>query len=81
MDRAHKISSTSLSFTNEIEKLKTFFGQNNFPNDLVERVVNKNLKNILSPQSIIAEVSKKVIYASIPFMSRNLNRSVHSNIQ
>ena len=81
LDRAYKISSTSLSFTNEIQKLKTFFGQNNFPNDLVERVVNRNLINIFSPRSINAEVSKKVIYASIPFMSRNLNRSVHSDIQ
>ena len=34
LDRAYKISTTYISFTNEIEKLKTFFGQNNFPNDL-----------------------------------------------
>ena len=65
LDRAYKISSIYLSFTNEIEKLKTFFGQNNCLNDLVERVVNKKLKNIFSTQSIIVEVSKKVKYICV----------------
>ena len=66
LDRAYKISSTHLSFTNEIEKLKTFFSQKNFTNVLVDRTINKSLKNIFSPELIIAKISKKVIYASIP---------------
>ena len=45
------------------------------------KLLIKTLKNIFSSELIIAKFSKKVIYASISFMSRNLNRSVHSDIQ
>ena len=45
----------------KIEKLITFFGPKNFPNDLVETIY-KNLKNIFSPNLIFAEGSKKAMH-------------------
>ena len=65
LNRVYEITSTYLSFTNEIEKPKTFFGYHIFPNNLVDETIDKNLKNIFSPELIIAEVSEKVIYASM----------------
>ena len=71
LDMAYKISLNYLSFTKE-----TFFGQNNFSNDIVDKVINKNLINIFSPKLNIAEVSKNVVHVVLSCL-----KSVHSDIQ
>ena len=55
--------------------------QNYFPNYLVDKAINRNLKNIFIPRYYHCWGLKKITYAPIPFRSRYLNGSVHSDIQ
>ena len=81
IDRAYKISSTYYSFINEVEKLKKYFCQNNFPLFLIENLTRKKIDSLIVPKPLVSTANKNPIYASIPFISNAQNRTIKLEIQ
>ena len=81
IDRAYKLSSTYYNFINEVEKLKKYFCQNNFPLFLIENLTRNKINSLLVPKPLVSTVDKNPIYASIPFISNTQNRTISSEIQ
>ena len=75
------MSSTYYNFINEVEKLKKYFCQNNFPLFLIENLTRNKINSLLVPKPLVSTVDKNPIYASIPFISNTQNRSINSEIQ
>ena len=46
LDRAYKICSTYLNFTDEIENIRKYFGQNGYPFNMVEKCIKTKLDSL-----------------------------------
>ena len=81
IDRAYKLSSTYYNFINEVEKLKKYFCQNNFPLFLIENLTRNKINSLIVPKPLVSTVNKNPIYASIPFISNDQYRTMRLEIQ
>ena len=80
IDRAYKISSTVYGLTQEISKLKKFFSQNGFNQFSLNRRIFGKLEKIKNPDPVTQTVSKKTIYASLPYMSEEYSNTMMTGI-
>ena len=67
VDRAYKICSSYLAFTNELEFLRRYFLSNNFPLFFIEKYYRIMLNNIFVRRESVLTVSQKIMYLKIPF--------------
>ena len=81
VDRAFKICSSYTNFCNEIVKLKRFFFQNGFPSLLVDRLISDKIESLRKHTASECTVQRKIIYCSIPFCSREVNRNISKEIR
>ena len=57
-----------------------FFAQNNFSQFLLNKLISNKLDKIKNPPDQVSTVPKKVVYASLPFMSNASNTSLQKTI-
>lgn len=62
------LSSTYLSFHNEVQFLKNFFTNNGYSSHLFSKLVNKFLCKRYQPTQLIPTVRKEEIYISLPYL-------------
>ena len=80
VDRAYKINSTYLNFTQELGYLKSYFCKNFFPLNLVENTIRKKLDKIYSDPPVISTVEEEKLYVRLPFLSHKTNSSMRREI-
>ena len=80
IDRAYKLSSSIDSFFSEVEKLKSFFCQNNYPLKAVENTIKLKIDKLLSPSDPVTTVPKLPLYLKIPFLSIKSNSSLKEEL-
>ena len=81
VDRAYKINSNINTFNIQIENLKRYFSQNNFPLKLINKTISNQIQRNKSPNPPVYDVSKKKIFAKLPFLSQNSNKNINNEIQ
>ena len=81
IDRAYKISSTYQTFCSELERLRKYFSQNNYPIEVIENSIRHKLNRIFSPAPAVSTVAKQEFYLKIPFMCPETNLSITKDIQ
>ena len=65
----------------EFEKLTTYFCQNLFPLELVQKVIGKKLSDLFNTTNDpVTTVARDILYLSIPFLSFRLNRELKGEI-
>ena len=72
--RAYNLSSSFLSFHNEIELLRKYFNNNGFSSDLFYRVTKKFLNSVYEEKPKTMGPEKKTIYVRFPFLSDYFNK-------
>ena len=68
INRAYKICSSWLNFSEELKVLDSYFLQNNYPSHIFPKYVKAYLNNIFQSKAAITTVPKKVIYTSFPYL-------------
>ena len=81
IDRASKINSTLSGFNNQVNKLKQYFCQNNFPVSFVNKIIQSKIASFENPKLVESTASKKILYATLPFLSKFANQRMHKDIQ
>ena len=81
IDRAYKLCSTYPIFTAELQNLRKYFIQNNYPARLLEKLFRGKIEEINSPNSPNATVSKKLIFWKVPYLSPDSNRNLKTDLQ
>ena len=79
VDRAYKINSSMTNFCKEIYRLKQYFFMNGFPIKIIEESIKRKLEKIKSEDKIT--VSKKKLYACIPYLHKTANNNISKDIQ
>ena len=65
--RAYNLSSSYLSFNNEISFLKDYFHGNGFPSNTFYKQVRLFLSKIYNPTPVVTTVKKQTIYVTFPY--------------
>lgn len=73
VDRARKINLSQQSFSEELQKIRTFFCQNGFNLNFVNKRISIKIHQPISDQTV-ATVKRKDIYCKIPFISAIHNK-------
>ena len=68
VNRAYKVCSNWLTFSQELETLKKYFHQNNYPSHIFQKTVKSFLDSIFLPKQPITTVPKLVIYSPFPYL-------------
>ena len=79
IDRAYKINSTMTGFCIEIERLKKYFFNNEFPARIITNTISKKLQELKSERSV--SVAKKKIYASLPYLNKISNKNINRDLR
>ena len=80
IQRAYNICSDRLNFNNELRKLRTFFNQNNFPQNFVDKRIAHKLNSLFSPRTPTMDVPRKLVYVKLPFVSHESNRNTRFEV-
>lgn len=80
VDRAYKICSSYILFVNELDYLKKYFSQNNFPLNLVENTIFHKINSFYNKKSLSYDVPKQIVYSSLPFFGQ-FNKYITKEIQ
>ena len=80
VDRAYKINSTVYGLMKDIFKIKQFFAQNRFNQFLINKRVADKLHSIKNPKAEVITVPKRVVYATLPYMTEKCNSSLQRSI-
>ena len=80
VDRAHKLCSNYLNFSDELKNLRKYFYQNNYPTRLVEKLIQSKINEIDSPSAPSTAVDKKTIFWKVPYMSPDFNRNLKTEL-
>ena len=81
VDRAIKINSNLSFFNSQIEYLKKYFSQNNFPLKVIEKTISRHIEKLNNTPSPSLDASKKKVFIKLPFLSHSSNKNITNEIQ
>ena len=71
INRAFRICSNEKSFNAELKFLTTYFTQNGFPCNFVQKMFRRVLNSIYNPKPIKCTVPKKPLFISVPYLGKD----------
>ena len=76
IERAFKINSTQFGFFQEVNRLKQYFFNNQFPLSSINKTFNKKIQSLQNNQDNFHTVQKKKLYATLPFLNQDINLKI-----